>query len=416
MDSNSQPVHLAMPGRPWPDTGLDIGQLRAKGWTPLPFTQFVVKIHSRCNLACDYCYVYEMADQSWQDQPVVMTEEVFTESCRIIGEHARAHGLTSVGLVFHGGEPLLAGHTRLATFARRAREMLQPITELHLGMQTNGVLLDEQFLGICDRWDIQIGVSIDGDERGHDRHRRYRRGTGSYHDVVRGIELVRRREFRHLYSGLLCTIDTANDPIETYAGLVKFAPPAIDLLLPHGNWNSPPPAKDITSTATPYADWLIPIFDRWFDAPVLETRVRLFDEIIELLLGGQGAAESVGLAPMRLAVIETDGTLEQVDALKSAFAGAAKIRGTTGDNPLDNALWEPAMVARQIGADALCDTCRNCPLHTVCGGGHYAHRYRPDTGFRNPSVYCGDLTALIHHIGARVHGQLTAAAGPGAEP
>ncbi|WP_256671690.1 FxsB family cyclophane-forming radical SAM/SPASM peptide maturase [Nocardia cyriacigeorgica] len=416
MDSHSQPVHLSMPGRPWPETGLDVGRLREKGWSPLPFTQFILKIHSRCNLACDYCYVYEMADQSWQDQPIVMTEQVFAEACATIGEHARTHRLTSVSLVFHGGEPLLAGHARLEEFARQAREMIEPIAEVRLGIQTNGVLLDEQFLRICDRWGVRIGVSIDGDERGHDRHRRFRRGTGSYHDVVRGIELMRQEDFLHLYSGLLCTIDIANDPIETYEGLVRFAPPGIDFLLPHGNWNTPPPAKDPTSDATPYADWLITIFDRWFDSPTLETQVRLFDEIIELLLGGQGAAESVGLAPIRLAVIETDGTLEQVDALKSAFTGAGKIHSATGDNRLDQALWEPAVIARQIGADALCDTCRSCPLHTVCGGGHYAHRYRPDTGFRNPSVYCGDLTALINHISARVRGQLAAVIGPGAEP
>ncbi|MEU9838708.1 hypothetical protein AB0C69_05725, partial [Actinomadura sp. NPDC048032] len=35
----------------------------------LPFREFILKIHSRCNLACDYCYVYEMGDQSWRDQP-----------------------------------------------------------------------------------------------------------------------------------------------------------------------------------------------------------------------------------------------------------------------------------------------------------------------------------------------------------
>jgi uncharacterized protein len=30
--------------------------------------EFIVKVHSRCDLSCDYCYMYEMADQSWRDQ------------------------------------------------------------------------------------------------------------------------------------------------------------------------------------------------------------------------------------------------------------------------------------------------------------------------------------------------------------
>ena len=38
-----------------------------------PFQQFIVKLHSRCNLSCDYCYVYHHVDQSWRDRPPVMT-------------------------------------------------------------------------------------------------------------------------------------------------------------------------------------------------------------------------------------------------------------------------------------------------------------------------------------------------------
>jgi uncharacterized protein len=38
----------------------------------------------------------------------------------------------------------------------------------------------------------------------------------------------------------------------------------------------------------------------------------------------------------------------------------------------------------------------------VCGGGNYAHRYRADVGFRNPSVYCADLYRLIRHVAERI--------------
>ena len=51
------------PGSEWP-TNLDVPGLLKDGWRPVPFRQFIIKIHSRCNLACDYCYVYEMADRS----------------------------------------------------------------------------------------------------------------------------------------------------------------------------------------------------------------------------------------------------------------------------------------------------------------------------------------------------------------
>jgi uncharacterized protein len=110
-------------------------------------------------------------------------------------------------------------------------------------------------------------------------------------------------------------------------------------------------------------------------------------------------------------VIETDGSLEQVDALKSAFAGAARINDGGEGNALDRATGEPAVIARQIGAEALGASCRACPIHRVCGAGHYAHRYLSGSGFRNPSVYCADLEKLIRHIESRVRADLRAAAG-----
>lgn len=137
----------------------------------------------------------------------------------------------------------------------------------------------------------------------------------------------------------------------------------------------------------------------------------MFENIIDLLLGGTVASEVFGLGPIRIAVIETDGTVEQIDDLKSAFSGATKLHATGHGNPLDQAMVEPAMVARQIGVDALSDTCRSCPIHTVCGGGHYVTRYREGDGFRNPSVYCADLTKLIRHIESRIRADATAAIG-----
>ncbi|MEU4340164.1 FxsB family cyclophane-forming radical SAM/SPASM peptide maturase [Nocardia sp. NPDC023852] len=374
----------------------------------MAFTEYVVKIHSRCNLSCDYCYMYEMADQSWLNQPKVMSRRIFDDSCRMIREHARRHSLSAVDIVFHGGEPLLAGKRNLEYFAQAARAALEPDTHVRLGIQTNGVLIDEEFLRICDRWDIRIGVSLDGSERGHDRHRLDRRGEGSYRQVVAGLTRLLAPEWRHLFSGLLCTIDLQNEPVETYEALARFEPPAIDFMLPHSNWVTPPPGRTADESVTPYADWLIAIFERWYHAPKLETTVRLFGNIIELLLGGRISSEAVGLEPVRLVVIETDGSLEQVDELKSAFAGATKLAIRGPDNPLDLALREPSIVARQIGLAALGDTCLACPVHTVCGGGHYVHRYREDTGFRNPSVYCADLKKLIQHIESRVQADIRA--------
>ncbi len=198
-----------------------------------------------------------------------------------------------------------------------------------------------------------------------------------------------------------------NDPIRTYRALADFAPPKVDFLLPHGTWASPPPGRTRAPATTPYADWLTEVFDYWYPKP--QTRVRLFEEIMHLLLGGASGSEIVGLAPARMVVIETDGSIEQEDTLKAAYAGATATPLHVDRDPLDAALLLPEIAARQIGDRALAGQCRACPVRAVCGGGLYSHRYDEDSGFLNPSVYCPDLFALITHIRTRVLEDLTAA-------
>jgi uncharacterized protein len=106
----------------------------------------------------------------------------------------------------------------------------------------------------------------------------------------------------------------------------------------------------------------------------------------------------VGLAPASLLVIETDGTIEQADTLKAAFHDAPRTGLNVADDSFDAALLLPEVAARQLGYRALSAECRKCRIRQVCGGGLYAHRYRPGTGFANPSVYCPDLMRLIGHI------------------
>ena len=110
-------VRLTGHPAPWPHLDLDVAQVLAAGHEPVPFRQFILKVHSRCNLSCSYCYVYEMADQSWRQLPRQMSRAVVSQVARRIAEHADAHRLPSVDVILHGGEPLLAGASRLTELA-----------------------------------------------------------------------------------------------------------------------------------------------------------------------------------------------------------------------------------------------------------------------------------------------------------
>lgn len=365
-----------------------------------PFREFVVKIHSRCDLACDYCYVYEMADRSWRDQPTRMSQATARQVAFRIGEHVRAHEVPEIGVVLHGGEPLLAGPDFIAGLVAMIRDAAGHDVGVHPRVQTNGVRLDEKFLDMFRQLGIEVGVSLDGAVAAHDRHRRFRDGRGSHAAVAAGLALLTSPRYRDLFSGVLCVIDPRNDPLGTYHALLSCGPPKTDFLLPHGHWDAPPPGRVADPARTPYADWLIPVFDDWYARP--RTRVRLFEEIVRALLGGVSGAESVGAASVNVVVVETNGAIEQVDTLKAAFHGASRTGLDVERDAFDAALWLPEIAARHWGVRALCARCQECHLSRVCGGGLYAHRYRAATGFANPSVYCPDLMRLIDHIRATV--------------
>ncbi|MGW4683644.1 FxsB family cyclophane-forming radical SAM/SPASM peptide maturase [Streptomyces sp. NPDC004244] len=403
------PAHRAH--APWPYARLDVPALRAAGHRPHPVRQFVLKTRSRCNLACTYCYVYEMADRSWRGRPAAMSPETTARAAARIAEHAAAHRLNRVDLVLHGGEPLLTAPAELAApvdAVRAALRAASPRTRVTATVQTNGTLLTRGRLTALAAAGIRIGVSLDGGLPEHNTRRVDHAGRPGFGAAARGLRLLARHP--ESYAGVLCVIDPAQDPVRTYESLLAFAPPSIGLLLPLANWSTPPPGHRLGST--PYADWLIAVFERWWHDGALRTRIRMFEEIIALLLGLPAATETLGLAPAATAVIETDGTLEQADSLKSAYEGAAATGMALRTHSFDDLLDHPGLAARQLGAAALADPCRACELVAVCGGGHYPHRYRAGEGFRQPSVYCEDLQTVIRHVAAALHRAADRAAVP----
>jgi uncharacterized protein len=358
-------------------------------------------VHSRCNLACDYCYMYEMADQGWRRQPRRMARPTVDRVAMRIAEHARARLLERIDVTLHGGEPLLAGVAHLRYTIETIRAACEPDIEVRFHVQTNGILLEQPVLELFREHAVTVGVSLDSDEEGHDLHRKKANGQGSFKAVQDGLLRLGAEHYRHLFGGLLSTVELHNDPVRTYEAMVEFRPPRINFLLPHGNWEAPPPGRP-PDTSTPYGDWLVAVFDRWYGSRERRTRVLLFDEIISLLFGRPSTCEAVGLSPVAVVVVETNGQIEQVDSLKSAYDGAAGTTLHVSRDPFEAALLLPSIAARQIGELALADECRGCELRRVCGAGHYAHRYRSGSGFRNPSVYCHDLQRLITHIHAVV--------------
>ncbi|MFI6294806.1 radical SAM protein [Nonomuraea sp. NPDC050790] len=379
------------PPREWPAT-LPVDQMREAGWRPHALHQFLLKTQSRCNLACDVCTVHAVPDENTRRRPKVMPVDLVAVAARRIAEHTRKHEIGSVQLTLHGGDPLFAEDAYLSDAVEIMRAEVGFGTHVDVTAQVNGALLDDDALRTLQDLNVKAKVCLDTGWRAH-------ADAGSFDAVATALTRLSNPHYRHLHGGMLCAVDLDNDPVETYEILLRFQPPMIDFVVPYGTWESPPPGRPADRTQTPYGDWLIAVFDRWHGARK-ETRIRLFEEIGHLFQGGASVSEAVGLAPSTLAIIETDGTIEQTDSLRLVRHDAIESLNIV-DHAFDEAQWHPGMVSRQMGWEALSDTCKACRFHRVCGGGVYAHRYRSGTGFRNPSVYCDDLYRLIGHIRQR---------------
>ncbi|HEV3457675.1 MAG TPA: FxsB family cyclophane-forming radical SAM/SPASM peptide maturase [Thermoanaerobaculia bacterium] len=366
---------------------------------------FICKVASRCNIDCDYCYVYHHADQGWRRQPVKMGLATATQLGRRINEHAARHRLASVEVVMHGGEPLVVGADYLRQWCETVQAAAQD-TAVGFSMQTNGTLFDDAALAFCLEWNVKVGLSLDGPRAVNDLHRLDRRKRSSFDAVERALTLLSKGEGRRIWSGFLSVIDLRSDPLEVYSYLQAFRPNMIEFLLPLGHYDLRPVGKEADLENTPYADWMLRIFKAWYEERPQTITIRRFRDVIALLAGAGDASEEWGVQPVDFAVIESNGDIEAVDSLKTTFPGANHLGLNLRDHGFDDMFSAPLVIERQSRWNSICSTCRACPVVKVCGGGYFPHRYSRDNGFQNPSVYCSDLKKMIGEIYAAVRQDL----------
>ena len=361
----------------------------------------VLKVASRCNLNCTYCYMYNAGDETYRAQPNVMSRATVDALIERVAEHCAAHGVEHFEFAFHGGEPLLAGTAFFEYLAERARARLPAATAARFSVQTNGTLLTERWCEVLRALGVRVGISIDGPQAVNDRERVDHAGKGSYERARRGWDLAQRCE---LDPGLLAVVDVTADPLEVFAHVLELKPRVIDFLLPHANHDKPPPHAE--RGATPYADWLAAIFEVWIDDATPPVRIRLFDDVVRAVLGLGKSSDVMGPGRNEVIVVETDGAIEPVDTLKICESGITKTALNVARNGIDEALTLPLLQLYHFSGQRLCATCRSCVVRDVCAGGYLPHRYSAGNAFDNPSVYCRDLLKLIAVIQNWVVGQL----------
>lgn len=340
-----------------------------------------------------------MGDSSWKRMPKYMTEEIFRKVLYRIKEHCDYHDFNNLDISLHGGEPLLVGHEKLSNYIDLIDEIL-PDYRVNIGIQSNGLLVDEKYLEILESRNISLGISLDGLPKDNDRYRYYHNGKGSGEDVSSKLKLLMESE---VFGGILAVINIDSDPVQTWRYLASFNPPTIDFLLPHAHWDN---SKLDNQRISEHGDWLIKIFNDWFSGYRQDIRIRFFEEIIYRVFGRPGSLESLGLEEISLVTVGLNGDYEQVDTMKSVFPGAHITQLNIEKNSLNEVLDHQSIAIRQSGISGVSDTCKDCKIVSICGGGYYPHRYSKKNAFNNPSVYCSALFKLITHIEAKVRENL----------
>jgi uncharacterized protein len=93
-------------------------------------------------------------------------------------------------LLWHAGEPLVLP----VSFYEAADELLRRHNLANLpilqSFQTNATLIDAGWCAFLRRKQFHLGVSVDGPDFLHDRHRRTRQGRGTLDRVLQGIQLL----------------------------------------------------------------------------------------------------------------------------------------------------------------------------------------------------------------------------------
>lgn len=138
-----------------------------------------------CNIRCSYCYLPDRDDRSRMSIAVVRQAVQRLVDDGLLGER--------LTVVWHAGEPLAMPLAFYDEAFAAVCHTAGPGCAVTHAIQTNAMLIDDDWCGLFKRHAVQVGVSIDGPAGLHDQHRVTRRGHGTHARTMRGIQQLQAR-------------------------------------------------------------------------------------------------------------------------------------------------------------------------------------------------------------------------------
>jgi uncharacterized protein len=342
-----------------------------------------------CNLDCDYCFYTEKQSLFPKDENYRMPDNVLEA---YIAKYISAQPSPEVEFVWQGGEPTLLG----LDFFKKVIEMQKPFTgqkTIRNVLQSNGTLITDEWCRFLKRHNFLVGISLDGPQNIHDRHRRDRGGKATFNKVMKGLERLRKHGVE--YNVMACVAgETAGRPLDVYHFFKKEGVEFIQLFpvverIPdelsgqRGFRLGTPPLLDREETnigvtpwsvaPEPYGDFLIAVFDEWVKNDVGRVFVMNFEWALNAWMGNASPVCVFAKQCGRSIVLEHNG---DVYACDHHVYPEYRLGNILDDDPLH-------MISKSIAAGfgtgketALPRRCRECDVLELCRGGCPKHRFR----------------------------------------
>lgn len=370
------------------------------------FSVMVKPASAACNLSCRYCYYLNRPDKPAARR----MERAVLEAC-IRDTIAAQADAEEVGFSWQGGEPTLAG---LAFFrdAVALQERHRPAgMRIANALQTNGMLLDEEWAKFLREHGFLVGLSIDGPAHLHDPLRRDLHGRGSHGRGVKALALLQR-------AGVECNTLTVVHRLnyrrgrEVYRYLRRLGSrhmqfiPLVERITPRGAFAGPPDG-DRDARIAPWAPppegfgrFLCDVFDDWRARDVGSVFVQIFEEYATVL-AGMPARLCVFAADCRgTPMLEANGELYSCDH----YAYPAYRLGNILDAPIGELVRSERQASFGRKKFELPAHCRRCEFLGACFGGCPKHRFS-STSYLCPSYRrffahaAGELARILQRPG-----------------
>jgi len=321
------------------------------------FSVMIKPVGSACNLRCTYCYYLPTPRLG----PPRMTDATLE---RLISQYIAASPGPDVSFVWHGGEPTLAGRDFFARAVALQQRYLPAGWSCWNNLQTNGVLLDDDWCAWLADHHFDVGISIDGTAGLHDEYRPDPGGRGSYRAAA---DAVLRLQAHGLQPDLLCTVTaaTAAEPLAVYRNLRDFGTGWLQFI-PIVVWEDAERVSSDSVSGEAYGDFLCTVFDDWVLHDLGRLDVQLFAETTRLLAGGQPGLCWMAPTCGRALVVEADGGVYSCDHYVRPEYRVGDL-ATTDLGELANSGRQAAF--GQAKRDTLPGRCQSCPWLALCNGG-----------------------------------------------